>query len=147
MFARVLACVIFVTLISPELWSQAVPTTHWCAAPRPNEPLLREANHLGTSNDSVWASKRALDDVARVSRDQVVQVRDEAICKQAAEAYGTYLRRYVSQDWKDTPVLVVRIGERYLVDDLRSREGPDAYWEVMVFTKEWRRKASYGGGA
>jgi len=146
MFAR-LICIMSFTAIGSGLQGQAADTTHWCATPRPQDPLLREAVQLGTSNDSAWASKRDLDGIARVSRDQIVEVRDEATCKRAAVAYADHLRRYVSKDWKDALVLVVRIGEMYLVDDLRAREGPDVYWEVMVFTKDWRRKASYGEGA
>jgi hypothetical protein len=44
-------------------------------------------------------------------------------------------------------VLVVRVGDVYFVDDLRSRIGRDAYWEAMVFNAQWRRLWGYGAGA
>jgi hypothetical protein len=92
-------------------------------------------------------SQREEYDVPRVSADAITVVRDEKICERAANAYRDHLRRFVDQTWPDTPVLVVRLGDRYLVDDLRSRDGEDAYWETMIFDKRWRHRISYGGGS
>ncbi|MGH7459666.1 MAG: hypothetical protein ACREMA_01395 [Longimicrobiales bacterium] len=68
---------------------------------------------------------------------------DESTCRRAAQAYAELLRRWVTRDWVDRPVLVVRVGRVYLVDDLRAR---DKYWEVMIFDVDWTRLAGYGGG-
>jgi hypothetical protein len=102
---------------------------------------------LGTSDDPMWVSKRAEWHVPRVPAEEVVQVRDTAICERAATAYRDHLRRFVNKEWPDAPVLVVRVGQMYLVDDLRSRQGPDAYWEVMVFDQHWKHRICWGGGA
>ena len=120
----------------------------WCAEPRAAEPVLVDALRLGSGQDSVAAAQRAEYEVPHVAVDEIVLVRDEKTCKQAANAYLNHLRRFVpSQEWPDAPVLVVRIGDVYLVDDLRSRTGDDAYWETMVFDKTWRHLTSYGGGS
>jgi hypothetical protein len=126
---------------------QAQWAASWCAKPRPQEPLLRDAERLGTGQDSLAASQREEYDVPRVSADAITLVRDEKTCERAARAYRDHLRRFVDQAWPDAPVLVVRLGDRYLVDDLRSRDGEDAYWEVMIFDKQWRKRISYGGGS
>ena len=136
--------VVSVSAIAP---AQSQVVTRWCAAPRADEPLLRDAHDLGTSDDSVWVAKRFIHEVPRVSSEAIVLVRDEAICHRAARAYGDRLRRFVDKKWRDVPVVVVRIGEMYLVDDLRPRDGSDAYWEVMLFDKTWRKRLSYGGGS
>lgn len=148
MVARFLVVLLIVPAIAAgQAPGQVPPVTHWCATPRPRDPLLLEAKQLGTSDDSVWASRREHNRFTRVPPDQVVPVRDEEICRRAAQAYADYFRRAVDPGWKNAAVLVVRIGDMYLVDDLRPRVGADAYWEVIVFTKDWQRRASYGGGS
>jgi len=147
MFGRSAAVSLVSLGLACRLAAQNSPITHWCAAPRTNDPLLQEARALGTSTDSAWAAKRDAYRIAAVPSDQVARVQDEAICQRAAIAYRDYFRRFVKPDWPDAPVLVVRIGEMYLVDDLRQRKGDDAYWEVIVFDKTWKRRSSYGDGA
>ena len=43
--------------------------------------------------------------------------------------------------------MTVRVGSVYFVDDQRSRDGRDAYWEVMIFDAKWHRLSGYGAGA
>ena len=77
-------------------------------------------------------------------------IRDEPTCRQASHASWNVLRTSVWDRFlghADTPVLTVRVGSVYLVDDQRSRDGRDAYWEVMVFDAKWKRLSGYGAGA
>jgi len=121
-----------------------------CATPRPDDPLLQDAVKLATGSDaSTWGINRTVFGVYPVSADMVLFVQDEATCRRAATAYVEALRRAAPTRFAErpvTPVLVVQVDQVYLVDDLRSRSGPDAHWEVMVFDTEWRQRGSYGGG-
>jgi hypothetical protein len=77
-------------------------------------------------------------------------VRNDATCHQAATAYWSVLRKSVPDQFGkhlDTRVLVVQVGLVYLVDDLRSRNGRGAYWEVMIFNRNWQRLGGFGSGA
>lgn len=119
----------------------------WCAAPRQSEPLLKEGIRLGTGNDEETKGQRAIIGIAPVAADSITIIRDEAVCRRAAEAYRNVLRASVADRFgshADSPVLVVAVGSVYLVDDLRAR---GTYWEVMVFDRGWRRRYGYGGGA
>src|SRR5438552_1619018 len=96
---------------------------HWCATPRRNEPLMRDAIRLVTAPDtSSWGIDRKVYGIRRVPRATIVVIRDEEVCRQAAMAYAAKrgipdpaLSRQV------VPVVVVQVDSRYLVDDLRSR--------------------------
>ena len=85
--------------------------------------------------------------MASVARSAIAIVANQVTCHQAATAYWSILRKSVPDQFGkhlDTPVLVVQVGKVSLVDDLRPRS---AYWEVMVFDRNWRRLSGYGGGA
>ena len=127
--------------------AQATPITKWCAPSRPQEPLILDANRMATSADSASMDTRSVPGAARVAPTAVVVIRDEATCERAAIAYRDRMRQFVAENWPDAPVLVVRVGEFYFVDDLRSREGDEAYWEVIVFDANWKKKMSYGVGS
>ena len=130
------------------LWVTGVAQTptsmRWCAAPRPDEPLLRDAQGLRNPEDSVWATNRYVFDIPLVPDAEIAVVRDEAICRERAKAYADHIRRVADPDWLDRPVLVIRVGDMYLVDDLSSRDG---YWTVLLLDNKWRTRLEYGGGS
>ena len=119
-----------------------------CLASRANEPLLLDVERLLTSEDPEWARRR---EAYKLDRNSAVAVvRDEAMCRRASQAYWDVLRTSVPDLFgkhADTPVLAVQVGPIYLVDDQRPRNGPDAYWEVMIFDRKWHRVYGYGAGA
>jgi hypothetical protein len=139
------ACIVAFGLAVP--WPVPHRQASWCAAPRANEPLLLDVKRLLGSSDSESARHRK---TYRLNRSSSVRVlRDEPTCRQASHAYWSVLRRSVPDlfgDHADAPVLTVRVGSVYLVDDQRSRDGPDAYWEVMIFDTKWHRLSGYGAG-
>ena len=139
------ACILAFGLAIPPLLTAA---QSWCVAPRVNEPLLLDVERLLTSEDPEWARRREAYKLRRSS--PVTVVRDDATCRRASQAYWDVLRTSVADRFgthADTPVLTVQVGPMYLVDDQRSREGPDAYWEVMIFDRKWHRVYGYGAGA
>lgn len=139
------ACLVAFGLAVPE------PLVHqqtWCAAPRSNEPLLADAKRLLGASDPESVRHREKYGLNRTSAVSVI--RDEPTCRQASHASWNVLRTSVWDRFlghADTPVLTVRVGSVYLVDDQRSRDGRDAYWEVMVFDAKWKRLSGYGAGA
>ena len=125
--------------------AQAV--TRWCAEPRPHEPLLRDAHGLVSRHDSAWASTRYIFDIPLVPGATVDVVRDEAQCRRGAVAYASHMRSVLASEWTERPVLVLRVGEMYLVDDQRSRKGKSAYWTALLFDKNWEGLYEYGAGS
>jgi hypothetical protein len=122
----------------------------WCAPSRSEEPLLTDARNLIRSSDADWKHVRETVKLGTVPNDSIVVIRDDEVCRRAAAAYWAILRRSVPERFgsrTDAPVLVVRVGSVYLVDDRRSRDGRSAYWEVMVFDQSWGRLYGYGAGA
>jgi hypothetical protein len=119
----------------------------WCAKARPQEPLMKDAIRVGTANDERSALDRKLYRIAQVPRESIAMINDDAVCRQAAGAYFAILRKSVDSTKQDKPVIVIRVGKVYFVDDLRSRQGPAAIWEAMVFDEKWRRLWGYGAGA
>jgi hypothetical protein len=122
----------------------------WCAPSRSEEPLLADARNLIRATDADWKHVRETVKLGRVAIDSVMVIRDDEVCRRAAAAYWAILRSAVPDRFgsrADTPVLVLRVGSVYLVDDRRSRSGRSAYWEVMVFDRSWRRLYGYGAGA
>ncbi len=118
--------------------------TTWCAPPRPNEPLLLDAqflpargkNRTGADADFVnLASLSATFGIRRVPRDSIAIIRDEAVCRRIAKQHGN-----------NKPMLIVRVGSFYLADDQGSRDGPSPLWEVAVYDRNWRLLISYGEG-
>jgi len=139
------ACIlVFGLVIPPPLGTGQ----SWCPASRANEPLLLDVERLLTSEDPEWVRQREAYNLSRSS--PVIVVRDEATCRRTSQAYWVVLRTSVTELFgkhPDTPVLTVKVGPLYLVDDQRSRNGPDAYWEVMIFDRGWHRVSGYGAGA
>ena len=146
----------FASLVS---FASSVPPsladTTWCAQPRENEPLLRDARFQPargrdrTGPDSIYVNLARLPrraGIQRVSDDSIRVVRDEAVCRRAAKLYAETIRQD-SPDWRDAPVLVVQVGRFYLVDDQRSRAGASPFWEVHVFDRQWEYVIRYGEGA
>ena len=120
----------------------------WCAPPRSNEPLLLDAKRLLGSSEPESARHREKYSLNLNSPVRVV--RDEPTCRKASHAYWSVLRTSVPDLFgghADTPVLTVKVGSVFLVDDQRSRDGGDAYWEVMIFDDKWHRLSGYGAGA
>lgn len=140
------ACIVAFGLAVPQ--SVLDRSSSWCAAPRSNEPLLLDAKRLLGSSDPESARQREKYGLNRNSPVRVL--RDEPTCRQASHAYWSVLRTSVPDLFgahADTPVLTVKVGSVYLVDDQRSRDGRDAYWEVMIFDDKWHRLSGYGAGA
>jgi len=108
---------------------------------------MKDAIRVGTANDERTALDRKLLRIAQVPRESIVIVTDESVCRQAAGAYAGILRKSVDSEARDRPVLVIRMGKVYFVDDLRPRQGRDVAWEAMVFDQLWRRLWGYGAGA
>lgn len=114
-----------------------VSQTRWCATPRHDEPLLKDAADVlgrrGTLGDAAWFH-------GVVGAEATVRVvADEQVCVEAARAYGAD---------RSTAVLVIRVGDIYLVDDQRPREGADAFWHVRVLDTAFKPTIfAYGGGA
>lgn len=121
---------------------QARVDTTWCARPRANEPLLLDAQFLPargknrTGPDSEFVNLTSLTalGIHRVPRDSIVIIQDESVC-----------RRIAKQE-SNKPVLIVRVGMFYLVDDQGSRDAPNPLWEVGVYDSKWRRLIGYGEG-
>jgi hypothetical protein len=86
-------------------------------------------------------------DIPLVPNAKIDVIRDEALCRRSAVAYGDHMRSVADENWTAKPVLVLRVGDMYLVDDQRSRKGVDAYWTVLLFSKDWKVLYEYGGGS
>src|SRR5687768_13545070 len=119
----------------------------WCAAQRPNDPLLLDALELGTLDENDGS---ALDDLRVMHRiplmpaDQIVLVTDEGRCEQAARAYDAAISIYRSSGRAESiePVHVVSLGPLYLVESAGDRRQG---YEVKFFDHRWRhRRGGFG---
>ena len=108
---------------------------------------MRDAIRVGTATDERSALDRTIYKIPKVPRESIAIVSEDSVCRAAASAYAGILRKSVDATTPDKPVLVIRVGDVFFVDDLRSRQGRDAYWEAMVFDAQWRHRWSYGAGA
>jgi hypothetical protein len=133
--------------VSAIATAQNPPSTHWCAKPRPHEPLLRDAQGLRDPNNREWATRRYVFKIPLVRDAQVAVVSDEATCRAGAEAYADHMRGIFGAGWPAKPVLVIRVGELYLVDDQGPRDGKSAVWYALVVDKAWQTLVEYGGGS
>jgi hypothetical protein len=107
---------------------------------------MKDAIRVGTATDERSALDRKIYRIARVPRESIAIVSEDSVCREAARAYAGILRKSVDSTTQDRPVLVIRVGKVYFVDDLRSRQGRNAYWEAMVFDEQWHRLWGYGAG-
>lgn len=119
----------------------------WCAAPRPNDPLLLDAIELGTITDNDGS---ALDDLREIHRipltpaDQIAIITDEAGCEHAARAYDATISIYRSSGRAERieAVHVVALGPLYLVESAGDRRQG---YEVKLFDRSWRhRRGGFG---
>jgi hypothetical protein len=80
-----------------------------------------------------------------LSRDAVFFVRDEAICEKAAKAFDrvTHTGELLAEHKRLHPVLVVRVGDVFVVEEARLR---GAVWSVEFFDLDWRHRG-FGFGA
>ena len=137
---------------SAGIWAiataQTSRSTGWCADPRPDEPLLHDAKRLKDPKDSVWATRRYVFEIPPVPADaEIAVVNDEAICRMGAEAYAGHMRGIFGDGWQVKRVLVIRVGDMYLVEDQGSRHGNDAVWTVLLVDNAWQTLVEYGGGS
>ena len=107
----------------------------WCASPRIEEPLLRDAIRFGFGDDPQATSFRNMNHVERIAADVIAIVHAEAVCEAAARAYDALEYRGTARQ-VFRPVLVVRVGRMYLVDDVRPRG--DGFFAVYPFDDQWR---------
>src|SRR4051812_23855170 len=85
----------------------------WCLKPRSPEPLLAEARRIGTSTRLEAVETRQRLGLKRLPLDSIRLINDEVICKAAASAYWTFLRKILPDLFgthPDSPVLVARVG-------------------------------------
>ena len=75
------ACIVAFALAVPE----PVHRQSWCAAPRPNEPLLADATRLLGSSDPESVRQRKKYGLNGTS--PVTVIRDEPTCRRASHAY------------------------------------------------------------
>jgi hypothetical protein len=128
--------------------AQAPKSTRWCPDPRPDEPLLDDARDLRNPKDSIWATRLYVFEIPRVPADAKITVlRDEGVCRAGAQAYAAHMRGIFGEGWPVKPVLVVRVGNLYLVDDQRSRNGKEAIWTALVLDNTLQTLVEYGGGS
>ncbi len=127
--------------------AQDSTATHWCAQPRPQEPLLRDARGLIAPADSAWARRRHVFRIPLIPDGKIVVIRDDRACREHAKAYGDKMRRVQDPSWADRPVLVVQVGGLFLVDDVRSRDGEYPSWKAILFDAKGRQLLEYGAGS
>jgi hypothetical protein len=136
------------TLWTAGLWvtgaAQTPARTRWCAEPRPDEPLLRAAQGLRDPADTGWATTRYVFKIPLLPDANITVIGDETICRELAEIYADHIRSVGDPGWAARPVLVVRLGSMYLVDDPSSGDG---YWTVLLLDSKWQILYTYGGGS
>lgn len=137
------------TYIAEDDQDSLKPPAHWCAVPRRNEPLLREAREMASgSRNNYFAQIRDLNYLARVPASTVAVVADETLCERAARAYDrdVYSGGFtVDEHVALKAVLVVQVGDAYLVDDLGDRT---LFWNVVPYDRDWTELLGrYGGGS
>lgn len=118
----------------------------WCARARSTEPLLREAARMAAGDDEHFSLIRQMNNLPQTPASAVRVVTDEATCEAAARAYDRAEYRGYFRDEHSAlmPVLAVKVGTAYLVDDLRDRS---MGWAVIPFDRDWNElMGSYGGG-
>jgi hypothetical protein len=124
-------------LTASDYWGVKTKPASWCARPRPDEALLNDARQLLEGN--LWEGDNAeIMAALREAPDRSIDVvRDQRVCEAAATEYAR--RRMPRRDPPApravVPVLVIRVGQLWLVDDLRDR---GSLSETGVYSKTWR---------
>lgn len=110
------------------------------------ETFLHGVRRLLTSTDSATNEWRAVYGFRRRERTDVRLVTNEVLCERAAQEYDKHAGPAGEHRLPYT-VAVVQAPDLYFVE-LGVTAGIDAdYWEVVVFSRQWKRLASYGGGS
>jgi hypothetical protein len=140
---------LFQVICTAGIWVMATAQTptNWCAEPRPDEPLLHDAQGLRDAENSVWATRRYVFKIPLVPDAEIAVVQDETICRAGAEAYAAHMRGIFGAGWPAKPVLVIRVGDMFLVDDRGSRDGKHGHWTVLLLDNAWQTLVEYGGGS
>jgi hypothetical protein len=118
------------------------PPEFWCATPRPEELLL-----LDEARRFIVDGLPMGPELEPESRVEVIT--DEAICRLAAQAfYDNTQRNNDGDDDPLGPVLVIKLGNVYLVENLKPRHGyRQGFWHVLIFDDKWNSFGGYGDGA
>jgi hypothetical protein len=121
-------------LIASDFWGAKTKVSSWCATPRPNEPLVDDARRV--VERKLWADDAEILAALRAPDRTIEVIRTEEVCEAAATAYAR-LRIHEAETAPRpvVPVLVVRLGQVWLVDDLRDR---NLVSETGIFSKTWR---------
>jgi hypothetical protein len=119
----------------------------WCGAARRNDPLIADVVRIvtGELTDSL-VQMRLTHNLPMLSPDAVFLVRDEAVCEKAAKAFDriTHAGDFLAEHKRLRPVLVVPVGDVYVVEEARPRGD---IWSVEFFDADWRpRGFGYGAG-
>lgn len=116
----------------------------WCAAPRSPEPLLVDAREHASGNSLQAEVFRGTNKLPILDAKTVEIVKDENICRRAAEAYRAWHLRELPT-WRLKPVIVARVGPVFMVDDQRSRRGRDVSWAVLVYDSNFNERPGHFG--
>ncbi len=131
--------------LSDTLPLRPTPAVHCLAGPRA-ETFLGGVQHLLSATDSTTVAWRAVIDLPTMRRADVALVTDEAVCAQAAREYA----KHAGPGRKHQLPFAVAVAAApgvYVVE-LGLTAGTDAeYWEVVIFSREWKRIWSHGGGS
>ena len=120
---------------------------HWCAEPRPNDPLLLDAIELATFDENDGSGLddvRVMHGIARLTADQIIVVSGEETCERAARAYDKARSIYRSSGRPASmeAVHVVSLGPLFLVESAGDRRQG---YEVKLFDLKWRHlRGGYG---
>lgn len=133
-------------LTASDYWGLRSGATPLCLVPRRHEPLVDDARLL-MNEEHVWEHNNVeIRKALKESPDRSVGVvRNERVCERAARAYA---RSRMSEPIETTPrvvlpVLVIRVGPVWLVDDRRG----GGISETGVYTQSWRLIGWYMTGS
>lgn len=117
-----------------------------CLAGVRAEKFLTGVQHLLSATDSAALDWRAEVALPTMRRAEVQLLDDEAVCERAAREYAKHAGP-AGELSLPFAVAVVAAPGLYVVE-LGATAGTDAeYWEVVLFSREWKRIGSYGGGS
>ena len=132
-------------LTASDYWGLQSGATSFCLVPRSDEPLMDDARLLMKGEHNWESDNEEIRKALNEWPDRTVEVvRDGGVCERAARAYA---RRRITDPTEITPrtvlpVLVIRVGAVWLVDDQR-----DGVSETGVYTQSWRLIAWYMTGS
>jgi hypothetical protein len=122
-----------------------------CVTDSSAESTLGFARNLMTSPDSFMAGECATYELQRLRESQVEIVHTKAVCERAAEAYAHRFGPGASLDVHPERIVVVEAGDYYFVENMSPGENgqihDENFWEIQLFTKQWRPVISFGQGS